>query len=106
MLGVKAGNPAIRLSGEIDMSNAGCLSTALRPWVEAGGPVTLDLSAVSFLDSSGIHSLFSAAAALGDRGCIILHGVGGSVAKVLGITGADSVPNIHVIGCDMLRAAA
>jgi anti-anti-sigma regulatory factor len=58
------------------------------------------------MDSSGIHTLLTAAAALGDRGCIILHGVDGSVNKVLRITGADSVRNIHVVGCSVLDPAA
>jgi anti-anti-sigma regulatory factor len=61
---------------------------------------------VSFMDSSGIHALCMAAAALGDRGCIILHGVDGPVDKVLRLTAADSVPNIHVIGCSVLDPAA
>ena len=68
--------------------------------------MTVDLSAVSFLDSAGTHALLSAASALGDRGCIILHGVGRSVAKVLHITGADSVHNIHIIPCSVLAHAA
>jgi anti-anti-sigma factor len=103
---VGTGNPVVAFSGEIDMSTVQAMSTALEPLTEAGGPVTVDLSAVSLLDSSGIHVLFKAAAALGDRGCIIVHGVSGSVGKALRITGADSVPNIHVIGCSVLDPAA
>jgi anti-sigma B factor antagonist len=103
---VRTGNPVIAFSGEIDMSTVEAMSSGLQPLTEAGGPLTVDLSKVSFMDSSGIHALFMAAAALGDRGCIILHGVDGSVDKVLRITGADSVPNIHVVGCSVLDPAA
>jgi len=104
MVSVSTGNPVIAFSGEIDISTVQAVSTALGPLSEVGGPVTVDLSAVSFMDSSGVHALFTAAAALGDRGCIIVHGVDGSVNKVLRITGADSVPNIHVVGCSLLAA--
>jgi anti-sigma B factor antagonist len=104
MVDVARGNPVIAFFGEIDISTVQAVSTVLEPLTEVGGPVTVDLSAVSFMDSSGVHALFKAAAALGDRGCIILHGVGGSVSKVLRITGADSVPNIHVVGCSVLAA--
>jgi anti-sigma B factor antagonist len=106
MFEANTGNPAVSFSGEIDISNVEGVSTALEPWVEAGGPVTVDLSAVSFMDSSGIHALFRAASRLEERGCIILHGVGGSVDKVIRITGAESVPNIHVIRCTVLMPAA
>ena len=104
MVTVSTGNPVIAFSGEIDMSTVQVVSTTLEPLTGAGGPVTVDLSGVSFMDSSGVHALFTAAAALGDRGCIIVHGVDGSVNKVLRITGADSVPNIHVVGCSLLAA--
>jgi anti-anti-sigma factor len=106
MVEMARGNPVIAFSGEIDMSTVQGVSTALEPLIETGGPVTVDLSAVSFIDSAGVHALFKAAAALGDRGCIIVHGVSGTVSKVLHITGAHSVPNIHVIGCSVLEPAA
>ena len=73
-VGVRTGNPMIAFSGEIDMAVAVEVSFALQPLVEAGGPVTVDLSEVTFMDSTGIHAVLEAAEALGDRGCIIIHG--------------------------------
>ena len=99
---VTTGNPLIAFAGEIDMATSDRFASALQPWVEAGGPVTVDLSGVSFMDSTGISALVRVAKALGDRGCIVIHGAHGSVQKVFEITGLDSVPNIHIIPCMVL----
>lgn len=56
------------------------------------------------MDSSGIHALCEAARTLGDRGCIIVHGAQGSVARVLEMTQIGLRPNIHLIDCDVLAA--
>jgi anti-sigma B factor antagonist len=103
---VKAGNPVISFAGELDVATAEAMHSALEPWIRAGGPITVDLSEVTFMDSTGIHALLKAAKALGDRGCIIVHGAHGAVKKVLDITGIDAGPNIHVIGCTVLVPAA
>jgi anti-anti-sigma factor len=105
LVGVAKGNPSISLTHEIDLASAGTVVSALEPLVAAGGPVTVDLSNLTFMDSTGIHVLLDAAAALGDRGCIILHGAQGSVARVLEMTQFASLkPNIHLIDCDILAA--
>ena len=102
-VGVSTGNPVVALTGEIDMTTAQALSSALGPWVQAGGPVILDLSEVTFMDSTGLNVLMMAAKALGERGCIIVHGAHGAVASVLRITKLDGViENLHVIPCEVL----
>jgi anti-anti-sigma factor len=103
---VRTGNPVISFAGEIDMATADAMHKALEPWTRAGGPVTVDLSEVTFMDSSGIHALLKAASALCDRGCIIIHGAHGAVKKVLDLVGLEAGPNIHVIGCTVLAPAA
>lgn len=103
---VATGNPVIAFAGELDMATAGAMHTAFEPWTRAGGPVIVDLSAVTFMDSSGSHALLEAAGALGDRGCIIVHGAHGSVEKVIDLTRLDAAPNIHIIRCTVLVAAA
>lgn len=102
---VTTGNPVIAFAGELDMATAGGMHAALDPWIRAGGPVTVDLSEVTFMDSSGIHVLLQAASALGDRGCIIVHGAHGPLVKVIDLTDLDAAPNIHIIGCTVLVAA-
>jgi anti-anti-sigma factor len=95
----------VAFSGEIDMAVAEEVNAALETWPSAGGPVTIDLSDVTFIDSAGIGALLRAAAALGERGCIIVHGANGPVKKVFELTGVGSGPNIHIIPCTVLVAA-
>jgi anti-anti-sigma factor len=48
-----------RVVGEIDAANVGELETGLRSAVRAaGGPLVIDLSGLSYLDSAGIRALF------------------------------------------------
>ena len=106
-VGVTTGNPLIAFSGEIDLATAEGVTSALQPYVEAGGPVPVDLSKVTFMDSTGMHAIFEAAQALGDRGCIIIHGAHDAIQKVFELIGLDAVTNIHIIPCRVLvdRAA-
>ena len=105
-VGVTNGNPVISFAGEIDLATAEGFTSALQPWVEAGGPVTVDLSKVTFMDSTGIHAVIEAARALGDRGCIIIHGAHDGIQKVFELTMLDSVPNVHIIPCTVLVEAS
>ena len=58
-----------RLEGEIDMSNASELTTAIIGRVPSDAPgVVLDLSAVDYLDSAGIHVVFELRERLKRRG--------------------------------------
>ena len=103
---VSTGNPVVFLSGEIDTATAQALSSALQPWVRAGGPVILDFSAVSFMDSTGLHVLIEAAKALGERGCIVIHGSHGATAILLRTTKVDeALENVHFIECEVLVGA-
>jgi anti-sigma B factor antagonist len=103
---MRPGNPVISMFGEIDMATADAFASAIALSVEQGGPVPIDLSGVSFMDGSGVHVLLDAAASLGDRGCILVHGVRDGVAKVIELTGlADMRPNIHIVACAVLVAA-
>ena len=104
---VRSGNPVLALSGEIDMASAEAVTASLRPLIESGGPVIVDLSKVTFMDSTGPHIIVEAAKALGERGCIIVHGAHGAVAKVIAITRlGEAVENIHINGCSVLVRAA
>ena len=65
----------ISLSGEMDLATVERLDDALGPAVTEGGSVTLDVSEVTFMDSSALHSILKASQSLGDRGCVVVHGV-------------------------------
>jgi anti-sigma B factor antagonist len=100
---VSMGNPVVAFAGELDLSVAESMRSALQPGTDYGGAVTIDLSKVTFMDSTGIRALLDASKAIGDRGCIIVHGAHGSVRRVLELANlAGSVPNMHVIACDVL----
>jgi anti-anti-sigma factor len=100
-------NPVVALSGEIDMANAVGIAHSVKPLIEAGGPIVIDLSRVTFMDSTGVQALIAVADALGDRGCLILHGVNGPTRKVIEMTQLQAVRiNIHVIDCSILAVAA
>lgn len=104
---VSTGNPVIFVSRDIDMATAHALASALEPWVRAGGPVILDVSEVKFMDSSGLRVLIQAAKALGERGCIIIHGAHGEISSLLRLTKVDeAMENMHFIDCDVLVPAS
>jgi anti-anti-sigma factor len=101
---VSTGNPVVTLAGEIDLATAGLVDSALEPWVHLGGPVIVDVSQVTFMDSTGLHTLINAAKALGDRGCIIIHGAHSAVWAVLQLSQLEGrVENLHFIECSVLE---
>jgi anti-sigma B factor antagonist len=50
------GRTVVAPAGEVDLATAGRLTAALREHLRAG-PVLLDLSALTFMDSSGVRGL-------------------------------------------------
>jgi anti-sigma B factor antagonist len=55
-----AGRRVVHLVGPLDIATSGAVEEALRSALEGGGPVRLDLSDVTFMDSSGMRSLLRA----------------------------------------------
>jgi anti-anti-sigma factor len=51
--------PGFELNGEMDVSNAAALGAELRGWSQPGD-MTLDLSGLEFIDSSGVRVLIDA----------------------------------------------
>ncbi|WP_213452261.1 STAS domain-containing protein [Rhizomonospora bruguierae] len=91
-IGVSRGDGAgavIAITGEIDVSHAATLRRTLL--AEIAGPatsVTVDLTGVTFLDSSGISVLIAGHNAATEAGVpYLVTGVTGRVAHVLTITG-------------------
>jgi anti-anti-sigma factor len=87
----------LRLTGEVDLSNAGELSLAIEPFLEQDGDITLDLEAVVFMDSTGIGVLMSTAKALGSRGTMRLVSPGPLVYNVLRLIAADTLANVEIL---------
>jgi anti-sigma B factor antagonist len=101
---VELGPRMLLLRGELDMGTAEQASSALAPAVTEGGPITVDISGLTFMDSSGLHAVMDAATSLKDRGCIIIHGLDGSasIRKLFELTQVGTVRNVHVIPCDVI----
>jgi anti-anti-sigma factor len=86
------------LSGDLDMSSTVAFADAFRDALPVGGPVSVDMRKLKFMDSSGIQVVIAAARSAPEA-CIVLHGVHDEVQKVVKITGIDGLPNLHVIPC-------
>jgi anti-anti-sigma factor len=88
------------LSGELDLATLPLMESTIAPAVAKGGPITLDLSDLKFIDSSGVGSIVRSLKDL-PSGCIVLHGVRNAAQKVLEIMGIKA-ENLHVIPCTVL----
>ncbi len=86
------------VSGELDLANAREFTAALRDALPIGGPVTVDMRPLRFMDSSGIQTIVAAARVAPDA-CIVLHGVHDEVEKVVTLTGIEVIRNLHVVPC-------
>ena len=100
-----AGNPlleitpqadAIRLAGEIDISNVDQFATALSPQVRDGNHVVLDCERLAFIDSTGMAALLAICKGLGASGRLTLRMVPAHVAKAAHVLGLDRVPNLEL----------
>lgn len=78
----------VRPYGEIDLYTAPGLRHELTRALADHRTVVLDLSQVTFMDCSGLRVLLDARAQA-DRGgrCLVLHGIGRPVARLLELTG-------------------
>jgi anti-anti-sigma factor len=83
------------VSGELDMETVNLFETAVGSGA-GKGPLTLDLSDLTFLDSTGLHAILQATTAPTSR-CVILHGVRDQVRRLFEISGLSTMSNLHVI---------
>jgi anti-sigma B factor antagonist len=89
----------VRVDGELDLSTSPQLSAAL---TEAGGgtatSITLDLSGVTFIDSSALRVLVLSGRALSQDGCELRIGARSEmVARVLAMTNLDEGGDSFVV---------
>jgi anti-anti-sigma factor len=80
---------SLRAQGDIDIDHAPTLAGRLDDLVNQGAKVVLlDLSAASFLDSSGLRVIVRAGERLREHdGQLIIEGASGAVSRVLELTG-------------------
>jgi anti-sigma B factor antagonist len=87
------GNITLVATGEIDMANAETLLQELiAAAAEAHSPALVDLSAVTFLDSSGVNALIEAHRRLeGTDVCLVLIHPSPPCRRVFEMTGIDQL---------------
>jgi anti-sigma B factor antagonist len=86
------GTPRVTAAGEIDISNIHVFTEALTTASEGSRrPITVDMSAVKYLDSAGINVLFKHADEI-DRLHLIVHPF---LMRVLTITGLSEIANVQ-----------
>jgi len=82
----------VRVAGDVDLATSPQLRDALDRAIASATPlVRLDMTAVTFLDSSGISVLVDTQQRLQEASArLVLHGVGDHVKRVLEISGLGS----------------
>jgi anti-sigma B factor antagonist len=93
----------VAVRGELDLSTSAALRAALDASFGEGTPrIAVDLTDVSFMDSSSLGILVSCLKEAHDRcGELRLVGVQGSPAKVIALTGLDSAFTIETSADDL-----
>jgi anti-anti-sigma factor len=85
----------VRVSGELDLATVSDLEQALSA-VEPSGPLVLDLTECTFLDSSAVRAILATAARSEEAGgklAVVAPDPG--IRKALEIAGVDSLLPIH-----------
>jgi anti-sigma B factor antagonist len=92
-----AGYPVLTLRGEADISSAHMLRDGLTELIDSGGEaVVVDLTEVTFLDSTGLGVLVGARnAAVEAKSGLPIACEDGRILKLFRITGLDNVFDIH-----------
>ena len=91
------GRLIVALEGEIDLEQAGAVRRALLDALKKGRTVLVDLSAVTYIDSSGIASLVEGLqVAKKQKTELALVSVSQRVRRVLELARLDKVFRIHV----------
>jgi len=86
----------IAVSGELDIHTAPDLTEVLRPAIAAGQPVIVDLTDVTFMDSSGLSVFVTALKRAREAGTTLVLVVSEPrVMRVFSITGIDTLIDIH-----------
>jgi anti-anti-sigma factor len=86
----------LRMEGEIDMHSIPRLEAAFADVVAAGGPISVDMASVTFIDSAGLHFLVRIAASMNGAGPLAVSNVPPRVLRVMEIVGMTELPSIEL----------
>jgi anti-sigma B factor antagonist len=82
----------VTANGEIDLMSAPDFRATLDRACADGAAVVVDLSAVEFMDSSGVHALLEARkATMASGGSLVIAGSSSPVARVLDLLGLSEI---------------
>ncbi|NRQ32428.1 STAS domain-containing protein [Nonomuraea sp. NN258] len=90
------GISVVAIAGDIDRTSSGHLADQLQQVLRPGDHVVLDLSELTFLDSSGLHVLLAChRQCAAQQRSLHLAAVRGMPARLLRITGVDQHLPVH-----------
>jgi anti-anti-sigma factor len=87
--------PMLQLDGEIDLSTADQLRTALEDALAKDPHVVIDMAGVTFVDAAGLRALLKVAESRDGAGALPLLNAH-RVARILEIVGLREMPSIDI----------
>ena len=90
------GDHRFRLFGELDMASARELFSQLERDAQQDGDLRLDLSQLTFMDSTGVHVLVRLADRCANGHRVVVEAPTARVAKLFELVGAESYPNVEI----------
>jgi anti-sigma B factor antagonist len=90
-----AGQRRFVLRGELDAATAVKLTTEVEPVTREPGDVELELSGLSFCDSTGLRALLQLAKGLDGKGVLVLRNPTANLRRLLEITGVEGRANLR-----------
>lgn len=97
------GCAVVTASGEVDLASAGALAEALRR-VPAGIPIIVDLTGITFMDSSGLHVILHVQRDAHDSGVPFIVVPSPEVARLFDFAGVQAVTRMSPTLADALTA--
>jgi anti-sigma B factor antagonist len=88
----------VRVEGEIDMAEADAFERELHAVLTAGNTHAVDMSGVTFIDSSGLRALFRCGEGLNGEGPLVVVNASRFVSTLMKIVGLDEAE--HVVLAD------
>jgi anti-sigma B factor antagonist len=88
----------VRLTGEIDMATAPALTEALLAAMAGGKTITIDMADVTFMDSSGLQAILTAAAEATTEDPLVVKDPSAAVLRVMELVGVEQMPQIQIVG--------
>ena len=85
----------VRVDGELDLATAPALWAALERPLADGDQLVLDLSAVTFIDSTGLSVLLRAYQVLGATGTLTVRGPNAQARRLFELAGVESLIDVE-----------